>query len=349
MDKHQKNMASKSAMDGIVMNMQLRMQIDPHVADNEQRKILSSLFRVLDADTDGFVTREELNAGNESLQNQKVVAKILEIFDKLDSEGGFQESDGKIKPGDGKLSMEEWHAGLALTLHVAPQDLFSCSFSDSHSGSMSPAVYSVGSHSTVISLTLHMCPSHDRDAGLEAAIQDVGWEGEHSIETLCNILTPENIEASLRAKADAAFDKIDADKDGKISFKEMSAWCKKNPDAAKSLFGLPFCLQPKSYGLTNKQYEELFGVKLGKGWSAGKEEFIKKYMEFLADSWPGCLDEQTDEQTEAADGEAEAAPATVKAAADKAAADKAAADKAAAEDKAEDDQANTGDNVQVMN
>jgi len=263
--KHQKNMASKSAMDGIVMNMQLRMQIDPNVADNEQRKILSSLFRVLDADTDGFVTRDELNAGNESLQNQKVVAKILEIFDKLDSEGGFQESDGKIKPGDGKLSMEEWHAGL------------------------------------------------------EAAIQDVGWEGDYSIETLCNILTPENMAATLRAKADAAFDKIDANKDGKLTCKEMTEWCKKNPDAAKSLFGLGYCLQPSGFGLTNKQYEDMFGVKQGKGWSAGKEEFIKKYMEFLADSWPGCLDEQT----EAADGEAEPAAAADKAAEEEAPPDKA--------------------------
>jgi len=263
--KHQKNMASKSAMDGIVMNMQLRMQIDPNVADNEQRKILSSLFRVLDADTDGFVTRDELNAGNESLQNQKVVAKILEIFDKLDSEGGFQESDGKIKPGDGKLSMEEWHAGL------------------------------------------------------EAAIQDVGWEGDYSIETLCNILTPENMAATLRAKADAAFDKIDANKDGKLTCKEMTEWCKKNPDAAKSLFGLGYCLQPSGFGLTNKQYEDMFGVKQGKGWSAGKEDFIKKYMEFLADSWPGCLDEQT----EAADGEAEPAAAADKAAEEEATPDKA--------------------------
>jgi len=272
--KHQKNMASKSAMDGIVMNMQLRMQIDPNVADNEQRKILSSLFRVLDTDNDGFVTREELQAKDESDENQKIVARFLEIFDKLDWFAG--EKQQATQTGDHKLSLEEWHAGL------------------------------------------------------ESKIQEVGWEGAFSMEKLCNILTPKNIEAALNAKAQSAFDKIDTNpKDGKLTFKEMTEWCNINPDAATSLFGLSFCLDPKGFGMSDKQYKDLFGAPKGKGWSCNQEEFVKNYLELLADSWPGCLEENS----EAADGETvdQAAASNATAAADaKAAKTAAKAAKAAA-------------------
>ena len=158
-------MASKSAMDGIVMNMQLRMQIDPNVADNEQRKILSSLFRVLDADTDGFVTRDELNAGNESLQNQKVVAKILVthsiiitkqpvtlVLRKYSTSWILKEAF-KSQMARLNLAMANcpWKNGTQVS-----RSLYTCG---SHSGSMCPAVYSVGSQSTLNS-SLCTCASH---------------------------------------------------------------------------------------------------------------------------------------------------------------------------------------------